>query len=155
MYTQGLDILVAAATLVLALALLRASWIDRRTMRLPDGLTLPLIPLGLLVSAARLGAWPIEQAIGAALGFGCFYVLGEAYFRAKGVDGLGIGDAKLFAAAGAWLGIGALPWVALGAALPAIVVLSLSGDRSRALAFGPYLSAAFFVIWLYMILGSR
>ena len=130
-----------------------ASAIDLRSLRLPDALTLPLIPLGLVVSAYRVGDWPSDYALAALAGFAAFYVLGEAYFRARGVEGLGIGDAKLLTAAGAWLGPSLLPAVVLGAALPAIVVVMLRG-RARPIAFGPYLSAAFFAAWLWVLSGS-
>jgi leader peptidase (prepilin peptidase)/N-methyltransferase len=138
-------------TAILALALLSLAWIDIRTFRLPDLVTLPLVLAGLAVSAARVQGWPLEAGLGALLGFGVFYILGEVYFQRHGVDGLGLGDAKLLAAAGAWLGWAALPWVVLLAALPAIGVASIR--RVRKLAFGPYLCASFFACWVWMLFG--
>ena len=79
------------------------------------------------------------------------------YQRLRHREGLGQGDAKLFAAAGAWLGIAALPQVILPAALAALATaigLSLAGTRMRAhsaLPFGPFLALATWLLWL---LGS-
>jgi leader peptidase (prepilin peptidase)/N-methyltransferase len=82
----------------------------------------------------------------------------EAYRRLRRREGLGQGDAKLFAAAGAWLGIAALPQVVLLAALAALIAaagLSLAGTRLRAhtaLPFGPFLALASWSIWLFGLL---
>ena len=68
--------------------------------------------------------------------------------------GLGQGDAKLFAAAVAWLGIAALPQVILlaaGAALAMAAGFRLAGTRLRAhsaVPFGPFLALATWLIWL-------
>ena len=63
--------------------------------------------------------------IGAAAGFAVFWSIGAAYRRYRGRDGLGGGDAKLLAAAGAWVGWQGLPLVVLigAGATPAAVVL--------------------------------
>ena len=141
------DALCPGLTILLAGVLGWVAFVDWREFRLPDAGVLPLIPLGLAVSALKVGGWPVDESIGAVLGFGVFFGIGEIYFRARKVDGLGIGDAKLLSAAGAWLGATALPLVVLCAALPALgVAFAL---RSKRIAFGPYLAAAFFAIWLW------
>jgi leader peptidase (prepilin peptidase)/N-methyltransferase len=65
--------------------------------------------------------------------------------------GLGLGDAKLFAAAGAWLSLEGLPsvmvWVSC-AALVAILLRQPVEATTRA-PFGPYLAFGFWVVWLY------
>ncbi|KCV27831.1 peptidase, A24 type IV prepilin peptidase domain protein [Bordetella pertussis H934] len=58
---------------------------------------------------------------------------------------MGHGDFKLMAALGAWLGLGALPWLLLGASLAGVLVgwsLRLAGrvGRGQPLPFGPYLA---------------
>jgi leader peptidase (prepilin peptidase)/N-methyltransferase len=75
--------------------------------------------------------------------------------RLRGREGLGQGDAKLLAAAGAWLGAVALPQVILVAALSALLVaaaLRLSGRTMHAhsaLPFGPFLALAIWALWLF------
>ena len=123
---------------------------DMMTLRIPDWLSLPLIAAGLLVSALVAGAMPLDHAAGALGGFAVFAILGEVYFRLRGVDGLGLGDAKLFAAAGAWLGWQQLPLVLLLATaggLAQAVILQKTG-RATPLAFGPWLAFGFLAVWL-------
>ena len=137
------------ATVILAAVLIRLVIIDRREFRLPDRLTLPLIGLGLGLAAWRLGAWPAQAALGALLGYVVFWLIGFAYFRLRGVDGLGQGDAKLLAAAGAWLGPTALPWVVLLAATGALVwALAKGRELTMPLAFGPWLASSFWALWI-------
>lgn len=141
------------ATVILAAVLIRLVIIDLREFRLPDRLTLPLIGLGLGLSAWRLGDWPVQAVVGAALGYAVFWLIGFAYFRWRGVDGLGQGDAKLLAAAGAWLGAAALPWVVLIAASGAVGWVGVTRrDRHLPLAFGPWLAAGFWVMWTLRVL---
>jgi leader peptidase (prepilin peptidase)/N-methyltransferase len=70
--------------------------------------------------------------------------------------GIGLGDAKLLAAAGAWLSWQALPGVVLIATILAVVfAVATSLWRRTPLAaaarvpFGPYLSVAIWLVWLY------
>ncbi len=140
----------ALGWMLLALAL-----IDLRHFLLPDVLTLPLIPAGLAV------AWLVEPAkllphgIGAAAGFAAFAALAWGYRRLRGREGLGLGDAKLFAAAGAWVSWQGLGSVLLWAALPALAVtlvlgLGRGGLSGRTpLPFGAYLAAGLWLTWLY------
>lgn len=143
---------IPAATLgwwLLALAL-----IDLRSWRLPDVLTLPLIALGL--AAAWFGLAPevglLDALLGAAAGYLALAGIAWLYRRLRGREGLGLGDAKLLAAAGAWLGPAALPWVILLAA-PIGLVLALArrtplrGDS--AVPFGPPLALAFWLLFLW------
>ena len=88
---------------VLLICLAALAWIDLRQFRLPDALTLPLVLLGLGLSLTGHGPAPLDAAIGAAAGFAVFWALGATYFRLRKIDGLGLGDAKLMAAAGAWV----------------------------------------------------
>jgi leader peptidase (prepilin peptidase)/N-methyltransferase len=66
---------------------------------LPDRLTLPLLALGLVLGNGT----PTQRVVGALLGGGGFLLLALAYRRLRGREGLGLGDAKLMAALGAWL----------------------------------------------------
>jgi prepilin signal peptidase PulO-like enzyme (type II secretory pathway) len=143
------------ATPLLACVLGWLSWVDWRVHRLPDRGTLPLIGAGLVLATLRQQGVPVSALIGAAGAFALFALLGEAYFRTRGIDGLGLGDAKLFAAAGAWLGWQSLPGVVLLAALiglGAALVLRVRGQVR--LAFGPAISVAFLVHWIVFIVRA-
>ena len=76
--------------------------IDLRQHRLPDRYTLPLICVGLATNALAQRALPTEAIWGAIIGYVVFWLIGAVYFRSRGQEGLGLGDAKLLSAAGAW-----------------------------------------------------
>jgi leader peptidase (prepilin peptidase)/N-methyltransferase len=135
--------------------LLALAWIDIRRWILPDALTLPLIVAGLLAALATEPDALVERALGAALGYVALWTVAWLYRRLRGREGLGQGDAKLFAAAGAWLGALALPQVILVAAIAALLTaaaLRLYGTEIRAhsaLPFGPFLALAIWALWLF------
>lgn len=143
------------ASCVLGWTLVTLAAIDFRHLVLPDAMTLPLIPLGLVV------AWGIEpaslpgHAAGAAAGFLAFYGIMVAYRRLRGREGLGLGDAKLLAGAGAWVSWPALPGIVLLAALAALVTtlgraLALRRvDTAAHIPFGPFLCLGTWIVWLY------
>lgn len=146
-----------AVNLVLGVMLLLLAWIDLRTFRLPDAITFPLVAMGLAV-AAMSGEPPPEQALaGAVLGFACFALLGWAYRVLRGRDGIGLGDAKLLAGAGAWLGAEALPEVLLIAALAGLAQAAIAARGALSLRaetmipFGPAIALA---IWLVRLCGG-
>ncbi len=142
------------ASLGLGWTLLTLAAIDWRAFVLPDTMTLPLIPSGLAV------AWAIDpgllggHALGALAGFASLALIAGVYRRLRRREGLGLGDAKLLAAAGAWLGWQGLPSVVLIAAVSALVLAlatALGGGKlawTSRIAFGPHLALAFWLVWL-------
>lgn len=148
-----------ALTAVLIAALGALTVIDARTYRLPDILTLPLIAAGVL--ATWLIGSPIWLSVlGAAIGYGALVGVEKAYERARGRQGLGRGDAKLFAAGGAWCGALALPFILLAASLAALIYVGvlrlvtgkpISADHM--IAFGPFLAFAIALIFVLARVG--
>lgn len=132
-------------------ALLLAAWIDAETFRLPDIITLPLILAGLAVTWAEQGHAVYNHAAAAALGYCGFRLLNAAYFACRHRDGLGEGDAKLLAAAGAWTGLAALPYILVAAGLIGIGAAILSRRPGGMIAFGPALALAFFLCRLISV----
>lgn len=137
--------------IVLFSTLLVLSYIDFKTYRLPNMLTLPLIPLGILYVWLSHNIW-LSSIIGALIGYGCFVALEVGFKALRGKDGLGRGDAKLLAAAGAWCGWSSLPYIILIASLSGIayvLVTTLGQTKSKPyIAFGPFLALGFFIVWL-------
>jgi leader peptidase (prepilin peptidase) / N-methyltransferase len=142
-------------TLLLGWALLGLSLVDILDFRLPDVVTLPLIAGGLLISLWLPDGNPLGHLIGAITGFAVLYAIAVLYRRARTREGLGLGDAKLTAAAGAWLGWQALPSIVLVACIVAFIWIGVAvafrgktvlGER---IAFGVPLSFAFWLVWLY------
>lgn len=134
--------------------LLALGWIDARCWLLPDLLTLPLVVAGLAAALAFDPAGLTDRALGAAAGYLALRAVAFIYRRLRGRDGLGEGDAKLLAAAGAWVGASALPQVVLIAALAGLFAASclhLAGYPLRgtsAMPFGPFLAFATWIVWL-------
>jgi len=146
------DLLIASCVLGIALVVLAA--IDIRVMLLPNVITLPLILGGVLLSAWLDDPSAINRLAGAAAGYVAFAALGALYRGLRGRDGLGLGDAKLMAAAGAWLGWAALPSVLLLGCIAGLAWALLRLLRGREswhqpLPFGAPLAAAFWLVWLY------
>jgi leader peptidase (prepilin peptidase)/N-methyltransferase len=134
--------------------LLALGWIDARKWLLPDVLTLPLIVAGLCEAALVMPERLLDRAIGTIFGYLLLRVVALTYHRLRRREGLGHGDAKLLAAAGAWVGAAALPLVLLAAAsgaLLAAAALALKGRRMHAaiaIPFGPFIAGATWCIWL-------
>jgi leader peptidase (prepilin peptidase)/N-methyltransferase len=135
--------------------LLTLGWIDCASFLLPDVLTLPLLLAGLALTYGMQPEALTDHCLAAAFGYLSFQALAFAYRRLRGWDGLGGGDAKLIAAAGAWCGLALLPFVVLGSAvvgLLAALALALAGrtvtSRTR-IPFGPCIALAFWLAWLH------
>lgn len=127
--------------------------IDLKTFRLPDILTLPLTAAGLILAATDGWTTFLAHGTAAVLGYTLFTGLALAYRRLRGHDGLGLGDAKLLAAGGAWLGPAALPMVVFAAALLTLgfILVITRGriGRDMAIPFGPGLAASMWGTWLW------
>jgi leader peptidase (prepilin peptidase)/N-methyltransferase len=141
------------ANCLLGWTLLALAWIDLRTLLLPDALTLPLLLAGLAVTWALDPDALADHAAAALLAWAALALLATLYRRLRGRDGLGGGDAKLLAAGGAWLGLAALPWVIVLAAITTLLAsLPRRGlARDTAVPFGPGLAM---VIWLWRLFAG-
>jgi leader peptidase (prepilin peptidase)/N-methyltransferase len=140
------------SSVILALGLITLSEIDRKTFRLPDRITLPLLLAGVL-AAMVIGDGIAWRLFSAAIGFAVILLADHGYRAWRGVSGIGLGDAKLFAAAGAWLGAEALPTVLLWSCVLALLVLlaaRLSGwavTAQTAIPFGSFLAFGTWLVW--------
>lgn len=126
------------------------SWIDIGTYKLPNILTLPLLAAG-LVQAWLFDIVPVmDSLLGALIGYGVFWLIGTMYFKARGFEGLGLGDAKLLAAGGAWTGALALSPIVLISCLLAIPLALINRDDAGRgkVAFGPWLAIGIWAAWM-------
>ncbi|MFD1950024.1 prepilin peptidase [Sphingomonas arantia] len=146
----------AIAGMGLAWTLLLLTVLDLDHYWLPDRLTLPLLAAGLLVGAAGIGPVLMDRIIGAAVGWGVLALVALVYVRVRGRVGLGGGDPKLFAAAGAWLGWRMLPVTLLiaSAAGLALVLAAVLVRRKVAattrVPFGPMIAFATIIGWIWI-----
>ena len=147
--------LTIAVTLCLTCILTIISVVDLKTLRIPDILSLPLIAAGLALAFSVPGVNSVDNVVGALSAYVLFAGLGEIYFRSRGIDGLGLGDAKLFAGVGAWLGWQALPMVLLFATVGCLIgnLAFAKAIKAKPIAFGPYIAAAFLSVWVWSCLA--
>ena len=151
----------AAAGIVLTWALIALSAIDIDTQLLPDDITLPLLWLGLLLSAFHgsvdsgpLFVDPRSAIVGGAAGYLTLWSVYQAFKLATGKEGMGFGDFKLLAALGAWLGWQMLPLIILlsavvGALFGIAMIIFARHGRGVPIPFGPYLAMAGWVAMLW------
>ncbi|HET6603620.1 MAG TPA: A24 family peptidase [Xanthomonadaceae bacterium] len=135
------------AALVFTAFLIGMSGIDLRTTLLPDGMTLPLLWLGLLLAALGWLQPPETAIVGAVVGYLSLWSVYWLFKLLTGKEGMGYGDFKLLAAIGAWCGWQAILPVLLMSSLIGAVVggtwLALRGrDRATPIPFGPFLAGA-------------
>lgn len=140
--------------------LLASAALDAEHYWLPDALTLPLAGLGLAAGALGVPPAPLDRLLATCTGYLAFRLIGFGYARLRGRRGLGGGDAKLFAAIGATLGLRALPAVLFVAALAGLATVGLRRLRGREvsrfdrLPLGLFLAAAAWPAWLLQQLGG-
>ena len=141
--------LIDLIRLLLIFVLAYLAYIDLRTFRLPDLITLPLIFLGLCFNSFSNLQFvsPQESILGALLSYLFLWLMNRVYRYIRQQDGIGMGDAKLLAALGAWLGWSALPSILLIASLTGLVggIIWLKWRNfqfQQAFPFGPFLVIA-------------
>lgn len=144
---------------LLGWTLLSLAVIDWRYFLLPDFLTLPLLAAGLLVAAALEPLALPARAIGAAAGLLFVVLVRQAYWMLRRREGIGLGDAKLLAAAGAWISWEGLPSALLVATFAALAIALLRYVRRGSISatdrvpFGAFLCLGTWIVWLYGPLG--
>jgi leader peptidase (prepilin peptidase)/N-methyltransferase len=143
---------VAAVRYFFLLAMVVVAFIDLDHRIIPDEISLPGIVLGLLL-CPLLGVSRLEGLIGAVLGSGLLFGLAVVYKRVRGIEGMGMGDVKLAAMLGAFLGWQGVLMTILVASLAGSVIgiLLIAGKRGTgrtAIPFGTFLAPVGMVILL-------
>jgi len=128
-------------------ACLALMMIDAEHRILPNAITLPGIAVGLAASFVSPRVTPAGAALGVALGWALPWALAAAYRRLRRREGIGMGDLKMLAMIGAFLGWrGVLFALGAGSILGTAVGIPYLLIRSRSLAeplpFGTFLGAA-------------
>ena len=149
--------LTALFGLPLMLSLGLITYIDWNQFRIPNLLSIPLIPLGLAEGFVREPSEFLDRAIAASVAAAFFFAVRHVYKRLRGIEGIGLGDVKLITVAGAWCGLMDLAPIVLVACLAALSMFYIrrwSGDLSEIISwqskipFGSFLAPAILAAWL-------
>ncbi len=142
-----------ASRLVLTALLIALAVTDAETFRLPNPLTYGglVVALGLSVVAPP---GVVDAVLGALLGAGILLAIRWAWLRATGTDAMGLGDVKMLAMIGAFLGwpqvfVVLLLSTVAGAAVGIALTVTGSGSMRTKLPFGIFLAMAAFAASLF------
>lgn len=156
-------VLFSHAPVMVSLLLFLNLWVlasyDILTFRLPNmfTLTLFLTGLGYVWATPELPMTP--HLIGASIGLVFLPLLNWGYRKLRGREGIGLGDAKLLAGTGIWLGWQHLPAVLLIASLAGLAygLVMMRRDKGAGLQtrlpFGPFLCLGTWISWLFLAWG--
>lgn len=140
--------------------LLTLAVLDKRHFWLPDALTLPLAFLGFTIGLWTTDAALADRVIGALAGYLALLTMALGYRWLRGREGLGLGDAKLLGALGAWFGWQALPFILLLAAslgllaIVAAMALGRAVDGATRVPLGTFLAVAAVPGWWLAMLAT-
>jgi leader peptidase (prepilin peptidase) / N-methyltransferase len=135
---------VLVPRLLFACAMVVLFAIDLEHHLLPNVITLPGIAVG-LISSAVLPPGLVNALLGVALGGGVLWLIGEAYYRYAGQEGMGGGDVKMLAMIGAFLGwklvlVTLVLSSVVGSIVGLCVIVLKRGGMKYALPFGTFLA---------------
>ena len=135
----------ALAAIVFACLMLVLALIDFDHMILPDRITLPGIAVGIASQLVAPLAGLVPAVLGALLGAGILLAVWGIWLAVRREEGMGLGDVKMLALVGAFLGWpGVLVTLFFGAFTGSIVGLALmrfgSLDMRSKMPFGVFLS---------------
>lgn len=138
------------------------SFIDVKTMLLPDLFVLFPIPFVLIMTIFGRGLDWTESFLGMLFGYTLFFLLQRGYRLVRDREGLGSGDVKLMALLGGFCGWRSLPIVLLVASISALIFFLLfivvKHRRKSQISleitkipvpFGPFLSLGAFISLLF------
>jgi leader peptidase (prepilin peptidase)/N-methyltransferase len=136
--------LLLVSRLVFGCALIVLFAIDLEHHLLPNAITLPGIVVGLAFSFVTPPGW-VAALIGAVVGGGSLWLIAEAYYRLRHEEGLGMGDVKMLAMIGAFIGwqltiVTLMMASVAGSVVGLVLIASRKGDMKYALPFGTFLA---------------
>lgn len=151
LFSSGVSRALRYDLLLAALAVI--AWIDRRSKRIPNSILLAMILIRLIFLALEWILYPdmglamlISSVMGALIGGGLFLL---CYFLTRG--GIGMGDVKLFAVVGLYVGSGVIMTVVFLSVVASAVysIIQLLRKKTKLkdeIPFAPF-------IWIGLILA--
>lgn len=150
-YGPGIDM---AVLFVLSASLIAITFIDIDHRIIPNAISYPGIAAGFISSFFTHVNNPVSSVIGMLAGSGILFIVAYLYEKATGVEGMGMGDVKLMAMLGAFLGWHAGVFIiiisSLIGSISGIGLMVLAGKtRKYAIPYGPFISLAAIVYMFY------
>ena len=127
-----------------------------------DKITIPISVLGLVFTFFQHNPFDgsiLSSIIGGVIGYLIIYVIRFLFFKFRNVEGMGLGDAKLFLMVGIWLGIKSIYLILASSAITGAIIGSLiiyiyKKDKDFQIPYGcfiviasasyPYLGSVFY-----------
>jgi leader peptidase (prepilin peptidase) / N-methyltransferase len=133
-----------AVRVAFACAMIVLFVIDLQHRILPNVVTVPGIAVGFAASLWLPPGW-LSSLLGLVMGGGVLFLIGEVYYRTRGVEGMGMGDVKMLAMIGAFLGWPLMILTLIiasftGALFGGVMIASGRGGMQAALPFGTFLA---------------
>ncbi len=144
----------ALAVLILTWGLVVLSFIDFNHQFLPDAITYTLLWLGLILSTQHAFVSSTYAIYGALVGYLFLWSIAKLYILFRNKEGMGLGDCKMLAMIGAWVGLMSLVNVLIFSTVLALIVgiflLAFKKiEQSNPIPFGPYIAIAGWSTVLY------
>ena len=148
---------LSAALFALAAAI---AYIDWRRHIIPDGLNMAALALGEIAAFAGDAEAPLAAVANAGLRAvvtaAVFLLFREIYRRLRGGEGVGLGDVKLAAVAGAWLDWSVIPIAVALAAFSGLLAAFVAAAARRRLPeplarlpFGAFFAPSIWLMWTW------
>ena len=134
--------------IILSLSFIIIFFIDLKHFIIPNEITFSMMLLGFIKSfdpnLNSLFPNYINSLIGGLLGYGIIWSIIYFYKQVRKKEGMGLGDAKLFAVIGFWFGWLAIPFIIFLSSVIALLsvvpsLLKNSKSMSSQIPFGPYI----------------
>ena len=140
-------------------ALILTFMTDLKHFLIFDVVTLPLAIIGVIVSLLNINPYEtnfINSLIGGLTGYVIIFFIRWIYFKLRKVEGMGLGDAKLFLMLGTWLGIHSLLFIllissVLGSIIGITIIIFGKKSRDAHIPYGCFIVIAAFA---YIFVGE-
>ena len=156
-YYYGISI-TTLLLIILALLFIIIFFIDLKHFIIPNTLTFPLMILGFIKSFIpnldEIFPNYIDSLIGGLFGYGIIWSIIFFYKQVRKKDGMGLGDAKLFAVIGFWFGWISIPFIIFLSSIIALLsvipdLIKNSKKMTTQIPFGPYIIIGTLVYLLF------
>ena len=115
-----------------------------------DKITLPISIIGLLITILKYNPFDVSivsSVLGGIVGYSIIYIIRFLFFKIRKVEGMGLGDAKLFFMVGIWLGIKSIYLILassaiVGAIVGSLIIFLYKKDKNFQIPYGCFIVIA-------------